>query len=349
MAAAEPKVTKTRQLTESEDFTSYQLWKNQTIHFLTHGENKKYKQYFKDCDWKSVHDDPVLRGLAATADQTAAGRKEELDDLLDQLVRYAPHLIADKIKEDSTSMESIWAMIREYYHFQASEMNFLRLMDMRLEPGERPAHFFYRMMAHVRDNLLKPGGLHHNGKCVDKKEELSPTVERLVVALWMDRLDPGLISEVSKNFSFDLTQMSCKDIQPRVMLALPTMLAQLQGDASVNASFSTNTNRRGPRSFAQQPFTTRPPFPQQGPSTQTRSQPNQQVQTGASQCQLCLASKRPSAHLMGDCRFIPLRTKISMFRSALNASARGVTADESDELEIPFDELTLHADTANQE
>ena len=52
---------------------------------------------------------------------------------------------------------------------------------MQLEGGEHPEDLYQWLMAFVEDSLLQTSSLSHHGESLQEDEELSPTLENLVV------------------------------------------------------------------------------------------------------------------------------------------------------------------------
>lgn len=331
-----------RQLSEEEDFTSFQLWKKSVTFYLSHGPYAHFKRFFKDeTTWTTSAADTVKRGLVVETKEDAAKIKADLEECLDQLTQYAPHLIAQEIVEDSTSFNWVWQRIRRYYNLQNSEISFLRIMNMRLEPNERPERFYQRLLAHVRDHLLNPdtNNLRYKNNIVSEKEKMSPTIERLVTAIWLDRLDPNLTDQVVKAFSHDLTGSTCPDIQPRICLSLPSLLQSARQDPSAQISFTSNrmNQRPQPRGRGISPMQRNPPY-QTTATNANRSTPPQ-----ASTCLLCSTARRPSNHSMADCIYISLADKQAIARKTASTVRmhQVLVEDNFPNLEITDDEQIM--------
>lgn len=320
------KFTKPWRLTEKEDFPSFQSWQTTIIYYLTHGDNIAYKQYFDTAvtpNWQRADSDDPNRGLAATAGegaQTAVQRKDQLESLLKFIAQHAPQYLATQIVEDSTGMDFVWQLIREYYGFASSELTFMTYYSIQQEEGERPQRLYHRLISHVRDNLLqKDGVLKHNGVIPQKQEVMSPTLERMIVLRWLELLHPRLPGLVMRNFSYDLTIMTLKDLQPRICQTLPTLLAQLrEEESSIHAVFS-----RGGRfnNFQNQNR-------YNGTQAQQRSNNNQQPRQATKFCKLCHAAKRPTGHSMADCDYISAAEKRDMAQVRIRQVDAGTTEGE---------------------
>ena len=57
---------------------------------------------------------------------------------------------------------------------------------MKLEADERPDDPYQWIMAFTEGNLMKKnGGITHHGKEMEEDEELSPSLENMVVLTWL--------------------------------------------------------------------------------------------------------------------------------------------------------------------
>ena len=115
---------------------------------------------------------------------------------------YCPEHIQSEIERKCTSLDWIWQRIRRHYGFAQSEVHFLKLSSIKLKPDERHETFFQRIMAHLYDNLLMAGSeIKFEGEVMEENEEMSPTVERLAVFLWLHFIDERLPAYISRVYA----------------------------------------------------------------------------------------------------------------------------------------------------
>ena len=69
----------------------------------------------------------------------AADKVRILHLMLGQIANYCNVIARHQIIYESTSLDSIWDMIREHYGFHVTGQRFLDLSAIRLKPGEKPA------------------------------------------------------------------------------------------------------------------------------------------------------------------------------------------------------------------
>ena len=66
---------------------------------------------------------------------------------------YTPIISRNTIVNNSTTLREIWQTIRLHYSFQSTGAHFLDIVNIRLQPNERPEDWFERLMAFNEDNL----------------------------------------------------------------------------------------------------------------------------------------------------------------------------------------------------
>ena len=105
--------------------------------------------------------------------------------MLGQIANFATVVSRNQIVKQSTSLDSIWSLLREHYGFQSTGSRFLTLSSMKLEPGEKPEDLYQKIVSFFDDNLLTTDGLLHHGAHVAVNETVTPTVENAIVLLWL--------------------------------------------------------------------------------------------------------------------------------------------------------------------
>ena len=187
------------QLTENETIISFSNWQSNILYHLS--LNNDFGQ-FLDSNWakKSTPN----RGLQAVGDKTPVQRNIILDRMLGLVAQFVPSLLRNEIIKKSTSLSWIWQRIRKHYSFAHSEVNFLKLSNIKRQTDERYETFFQRIIAHLEDNLLTiESKLIHDGAAPTTDEEMSPTLERLAVYLWLALIDERLPAHVSRVYAHD--------------------------------------------------------------------------------------------------------------------------------------------------
>jgi len=295
-------------LSEDETFSSYTSWQQNIVYCLNQDIN--CQPFLLNATWRIVSPDHPHRGLTDDAGDNGLKKEQKvmnLNSMLGYISQFVPHYLSTDIKNSSTSINSVWGTIRQYYGFQQSEVQFLKFTNISWEGmhAERPERLYRRVLAHLQDNLLQAGSkLRHNDAEVTRDELISPTVERLAVLRWMELLHPKLPSLVARTFAYDLQRMTLKDIQPQIADGLENFLEELnKEDTPIQVSKMYTTHRPQTRGRS-----TRPNFPQQ----QRRAAPSD----SRKQCRVCRAEKRPFVgHDLASCHFISEADRRSLIRS----------------------------------
>lgn len=328
---------KHRVLTEDETFATFEDWQSRMKAILR--KDSDYTRFLlaqgPDTSWEKVSPEHPHRGLKDDENGDPKVKKAakllHLNGMLDEIAQWAPHYISHEIKAESTSIESVWNIIRCYYQFQQNEVQFMSFLKLQWEgpEKERPEHLYRKLMHHIHDNTLrKDGQLTYNGKNVQKNEEITPTVERLVILRWLELMDTRLPSLVARTFSHELQTRTLKDIQPQISSSIDSFLGELK-QADVQANFmqvheglevlqeelevqASRVNFKRPQSTQDSTWQKKGGFKQ----SQT-SRSNQQKSSGSKlQCRLCRAEgRRYLGHSMANCGYIGNHEKRNMVKS----------------------------------
>ena len=133
--------------------------------------------------------------------------------MLGQIANFCPVIPQNSIVKNSTSIGSIWQAIRLHYDFQSNGAHFLNFNSIKLEPDERPKVLYQRLMAIVEDNLLiATGSVTHHGEVMTSDEEMSPTLENMVVLTWLRLFHSDLPSFIKLRYGTELRSWSLASI-----------------------------------------------------------------------------------------------------------------------------------------
>ena len=326
---------KLEKLKDDETFSSFCDWKALLLHELRKDNDfqdfitKKWARQSPDVQHRGLDDKKEL-GLVV---RTAAKRAEDLEHMLELIARFVPHYLSNDIVNESTRLNSVWQFIRQYYGFQSSEATFMDSYMISWEEGERPERLYRRLRAHICDNLLKAdGSIKHDGTIPTKDEVLSPTVERMIAARWLDLLHPGLLALVKRHYAMELERRSLKDLQPAIVNSLNAFLEELQdSDVKVNRTYNPKTRQffqRPSRGNGSRPRFSETRFPQPTKPTSTKS-------VTGSVCRVCFAEGRDYSHPLGDCLFISVADKRTFLKSFRVEVAPADVQPEDDEQSNP--------------
>ena len=314
-----------RPLGKDETINSFESWKGNFIYTLNLDSNfAPFLDPNKSWEKKSKNGRPH-RGLSC------AQEVNFLEMLLGQIANYCPVISRNSIIKNSTSLESVWQQIRSHFGFQTSGSHFLNLCDIRMETGERPEDLFQCLQSFIEDNLLTVGcGISHHGENVTEDEDLSPTLENVIIFLWLQLIHKDLPSLIKVKYGTELRNKSLASIKPEISVALPSLLEELGSShtpvlrASASGSgFRQNTFNQS-SSYNQrsnQPYGT---YRQNnsGPNTRSNLSSNRPTSYQSQQrrpmvCSICKNAGRPSNHLLSSCSLLTPDDKKWLSRARL--------------------------------
>jgi hypothetical protein len=161
--------------------------------------------------------------------RTAQQKVTLLELMLGQIANYCPIISRSTIVKGSTSVDCIWQSIRTHYGFQSTGAHFIDLADLRLESEERPEDLYQRIMAFVEDNLLrKDGGLTHHGVLPEDDEEMSPSLENIVILRWLELVHKDLPRLIKQRYGTELRSRTLASIKPEISQALEFLLDEIR-------------------------------------------------------------------------------------------------------------------------
>ena len=212
--------------------------------------------------------------------RTAAQKSAHLELMLGQIANYATVISRNTIVEGSFSLNHIWSKIREHYGFQSTGSRFIDLTQIRIQSDEKPEDLYQRLVSFFDDNLVTiegEGGLLHHGSVVDVDENITPSIEDVIVLLWLERIHPGLPGLVKQRYGAELRNKTLTSIKPEISQAMGALLNELQSVEGSRIMPAQVNNRR--------------------PSTRS---------TSSKYCVLCRTANRQfDNHYLSHCRFLP--------------------------------------------
>ena len=175
-----------------------------------------------------------------------------------QIGNYCPVISRNTIVKNSTSLSVIWQTIRLHYGFQSTGSHFIDVVDIHLQPDERPEDLYQRLVAFVEDNLLqRDSQILHHGDVMTDDEELSPSLENMIVLTWLRLINPALPKLVKQRYGTELRTRTLSSIKPEISQALDSLLDEITSaeDAKVMraAAGSRSQNRLWPQKQQRRP------------------------------------------------------------------------------------------------
>ncbi len=191
--ASSLKAPKQWMLQSDADVTHFESWKNNLLFTLSLDDN--YKPYLKaDATWLKKTKANPKRGFTddVGGGKTADQKVYLLELMLGQIANYSP-INRSTITKNSTSLTAVWNAIRQHLNIQSNGARVLDLANLALIPGERPEVLYERLLAFMDDNLMKAdGGITHHGEAITDDEELTPSMENMIVVIWLQLLHKDL-------------------------------------------------------------------------------------------------------------------------------------------------------------
>ena len=269
-------------LGKDETISSFESWRNNIIYCLSLDQN--YAP-FLEATWerksranphRAFTDDGAEIPVASR--RTSTQKNTIVEMMLGQVANYCPGISRNSIVKNSTSLSYVWQIIRQHYGFQTSGSHFLDFDHIRPAPDERPEDLFQRLTSFIDDSLLTADShISHHGIPPTEDEEVSPTLENLIVLTWLRLLHPSLPKLVKQRYGTELRSRTLASIKPEISQALDSLLDELGNEASINQTF------------------TRPQYNQRRPP-----QPRPRRR-----CSLCSQMKRPNTdHFLSRCPFL---------------------------------------------
>ncbi|ESP05415.1 hypothetical protein LOTGIDRAFT_152266 [Lottia gigantea] len=190
-------------------------------------------------------------------------------------------------------MSSIWQVIRLHYGFQSTGSHFLDFNTIVLQPDERPEDLYQRLMSFIEDNLLSQNGhISHHGIVPSEDEELTPSLENMVVLTWIRLIHPDLPQLVKQHYGTELRSTTLASLKPEISLALDSLLDE------VNSAVESKVFRTVTRDLLRQ--NTHKP---------SRTMTNAPI-TNSKLCPLCSQANRPNnKHFLSKCPYLPVSDK----------------------------------------
>ena len=192
-------------------------------------------------------------GHAEATKMTKEAKAALLNIILGSISSYAPIISPRFIKQQSTSLESIWDRLRSYYGLRKTGARILEFSEIKLEQNESREALWERLTSFLEDNLLsKNGGVKHVGVKPEENEAITPTLSNILVSKWLECINPALPLIVRQRFSAELRNNTVYSIREEISDSIPTLIAEMEereGVISRAAGFQRgNRNKNKPSS-----------------------------------------------------------------------------------------------------
>jgi hypothetical protein len=185
-------------LTKQETITSFEAWRQNLQYTLSLDPN--FAPFLIDVVTRLRKTTTApLRGFDNDADtvpearrRTAEQKAAQLELILGQIANYFPVISRSTIVKNSTSLSTIWQTILAHFELQSTGVHFLDFTNIHGRSLPKVASF-------IDDNFLKAnGGIRHHGENVTADEDISPTMENIIVLTWLRLIHPSLPAPVKQ-------------------------------------------------------------------------------------------------------------------------------------------------------
>ena len=323
--ASSSKAPKQWTLSKTETLNSFNNWKENLVYTLSLDTN--FAPFLKDdARWTKTSTTDPNRGLVDDpTDQAARKTKEQkvvqLNMMLGQIANFATVISRNQIVKNSTSLGSIWSKIREHFGFHTTGSRFLDLTSIQLGMGDRSEDLYQKLLTFFDDNLLTTEStLTHHSATVTVNEEVTPSLENVIVLIWLERIHIGLPGLIKQRYGTELRNKTLASIKPEISQALPSLLDELKGteESRIMRTQTSYNNRGNSSSYARK---------------------------SSKFCCLCHAAKRSGAdtHFLSQCKFLPESDRRRMSPSSRIRNIDTVDqCQEDEEDEYEEDQLDTH-------
>ena len=150
--STQPRVLTPRKLDQQETRQTLNQWR--TV----------FRNFYRRCPYYSIFmlpttqwDQTANRGL--TQEQTGLKRNPEtlasdLEGFLDSVASYLPFdYVADKLRSETTDIQSVWSVVYEIYDAELTTTNYLDYASMTKDPDETYRNYYNRLVGFVRQHL----------------------------------------------------------------------------------------------------------------------------------------------------------------------------------------------------
>jgi hypothetical protein len=146
-------------------------------------------------------------------------------------------------------------------------------------------------MAFTEDSLLKQGGgISYHGDHPLTDQDLTPTLENIVVLTWLRLLHPGLPNLVKQRYGTELRSRTLASVKPEISQALEPLMDELRSseDAKVLRAVATTYK-----------------FKRNSPQMASYSHSGKTSTHSFRSCPLCVEAGRVHQHFLSTCKYLP--------------------------------------------
>ena len=232
-----------RDLKNTETSDSLDHWINQ---FTVYIQRDPLMAPFLTGQWNSAADNMgFTAGPNAAADalspaEQAANCKIFLAHLA-SFMEVPYHRTA--IEKRTTSLASVWALLRKIYNVEKSAESFLDIGMITYSKSESYLSFYYRILYYVENNLADANITVDTISTGGTGDKLTVSLMDMAALLWLEKLDRRLLDRVKIDYSVRIKNGDrLSQLVPTIAKALPGMIKNLDNLKREIVNYISNMN-----------------------------------------------------------------------------------------------------------
>ena len=125
-------------------------------------------------------------------------------------------------------LKEIFQKLRAHYGFTLTGSSIIDVVSISRKPDESAEDVFQRYQSMIDNCLLSSSDdIEHYGEVVANDEHLTPTLENLIICLWLKTLHPGLPQLVKQRFATQLKGCTLASIREEISCSIDELINEL--------------------------------------------------------------------------------------------------------------------------
>ena len=201
---SQPKALAPRRLDTQESLQTLNHWR---AVFRNYYRRCQYYRLFllPNTSWNNTENRGFTRPETTGLKRNEATLAADLDGFLDCIASFLPFdYVGEKLKSDSTNIDSVWSIIYELYDAEVNTTNFLDYANMKRESDETYRSYFNRLVGFVRQHLPREPTVSEGVSVPQGGEKLTVGLLDTIAIHWLMNIDNRLIGIVKTEFASEL-------------------------------------------------------------------------------------------------------------------------------------------------
>ena len=200
----QPRALAPRKLEQQETLQSLNIWRG------------VFRNYYRRCQFYGLFllptttwDNTENRGFTAGENtglkRNIATLASDLEGFLECIGSYLPFdYVSDKLKNESTSIASVWDIVYEIYDAEIDTSTYLDYATMSRQPDETYRNFYNRLVGFCRQHLPTERVEAEGVRCPNGGETLTIGLLDSIAIHWLNTIDKRLINIIKTEFAAEL-------------------------------------------------------------------------------------------------------------------------------------------------